>query len=154
MPKDVEKIRFHFLVAHFYFPDRTRLKEFLLNQLYREQKRVEAINYIFCNDAYLLEINRQYLQHDTYTDIITFELSLKGEPIVADIYISIERVRENAALFSSSTTEELHRVIFHGALHLIGHKDKTKEQAEQMRLQEVKWLKHYAVSRGTSSQKY
>ena len=78
MQKDIEKIRFHFLVAPFYFPNRTKLKGFLLNQLRIEKKRAGAINYIFCDDKYLLDINRQYLNHDTYTDIVTFELSAKG----------------------------------------------------------------------------
>ena len=154
MQKDIEKIRFHFLVAPFHFPNRTKLKAFLLNQLRIEKKRAEAINYIFCNDKYLLDINRQYLNHDTYTDIVTFELSAKGKELLADIYISIDRVRENANLFNCPISKELHRVIFHGALHLAGYKDKTKEQAEQMRRMEDKWLTHYLVSRGTTSPKH
>lgn len=104
---------------------------------------IEAINYIFCDDAYLLKINQQYLYHDTYTDIITFQLSPKGQALLSDIYISVERVRENASLFNTSIKRELHRVIFHGALHLCGYKDKTKADALKMRMAEEKALNLY-----------
>ena len=149
MGKTDQDIQFHYLVPPFYFPDRTRLKSFLLAQLNKEGKGVEAINYIFCDDAYLLQINQQYLHHDTYTDIITFELSPKGQALVADIYISIERIKENAKKFKVSFLAELLRVIFHGAIHLTGQKDKTGEQTQQMRKKENEWLSLYAVSRGT-----
>jgi probable rRNA maturation factor len=111
---DIDKIKFHFLSGRFHFENRTELKAFLLRQLKKEGRSVEAINYIFCDDTYLLEMNRQYLKHDSYTDIITFELSPKGQPLVSDIYISTERVQENARLYKSSFKVELHRVIFQG----------------------------------------
>ncbi len=85
------------------------------------------LQYIFCSDAYLLDINREYLQHDFFTDIITFDLSEKGQPINAEIYISVERVRDNAANYNSSFRKEIHRVIFHGVLHLCGYKDKSQK---------------------------
>lgn len=94
-------------------------------------------------------MNKQYLNHDTLTDIITFELSPKETPLTSDIYISIDRIKENAKDFHTSFTNELHRVIFHGALHLSGYKDKTKEQAQLMRSKEEEYLKKYLVPRGT-----
>ncbi|MDQ3277373.1 MAG: rRNA maturation RNase YbeY [Bacteroidota bacterium] len=148
--KDVP-IQFHYQTAKFFFPLRNELKRFILGQLLKEGKRVDSINYIFCNDAYLLQINQQYLDHDTLTDIITFELSPKGQPLLSDIYISIERVRENAKTYHSSFTKELRRVLFHGALHLAGYKDKTKEQEKEIRLKEEEYLGAFAVSRRTVS---
>src|SRR5881398_3141881 len=118
-------IRFHFICRPFYFPGRTRLKTFLVALFKEEGYKVQAVNYIFCTDAYLLEFNRNYLKHDTYTDIITFDLSEKNSPLIADIYISVERVKENSHLFTSTFSYELHRVIFHGALHLCGYNDKS-----------------------------
>ena len=144
-------IRFHFLVKPFFFPNRTRLKEFLHKLTHKEGKTVEAINYIFCDDAYLLLLNRTHLQHDTYTDIITFELSEAGEALLAEIYISVERVKDNAREFSAPFLTELHRVIFHGALHLCGYKDKTEVDVVKMRAMEEHLLHTYFVPRNTVS---
>jgi len=94
---------------------------------------VGEINYIFCDDAYLLEINTKYLQHDTLTDIITFPLQEIEQQIKGEIYISIPRVLENAEKFGSTAETELHRVMIHGILHLLGFKDKSKEQKTLMR---------------------
>jgi probable rRNA maturation factor len=138
-----KKISFHFLAEGFTLRDRTRLKNFILDLCRREGQKVEAMNYVFCTDEYLLEINRSYLKHDTYTDIVTFQLSGKGEPLLSDIYISIERVRENAENFGTSFRSELHRVIFHGALHLCGYKDKSKKDSEVMRAMENRYLELY-----------
>ncbi|MBD0294624.1 MAG: rRNA maturation RNase YbeY [Flavisolibacter sp.] len=144
MPLQEEnKIQFHYLTTPFSFSNRTRLKLFLLDIFKKEKKQVEKINYVFCNDEYLLKINKSYLNHDTYTDIITFELSEKGDPIIADIFISIERVKENAATFNISFSKELQRVIFHGALHLCGYKDKKEKEKAYMRKQEEKYLNLY-----------
>lgn len=140
-------IQFHYVIPRFYFPHRNALKRFITKQLRSEGKEVEALNYIFCNDEYLLTINKQYLNHDTLTDIITFELSPEGQPLVADIYISVERVRENAKAFNTSFGNELLRVVFHGALHLAGYKDKKAEQAELMRSKEEEYLQAFRVSR-------
>jgi rRNA maturation RNase YbeY len=148
MTKGIQKIAFHYLVPPFYFPNREKLKAFLIRQLRKDGKDVEVINYVFCDDAYLLEINKQYLNHDTLTDIITFELSPKSQPLVADIYISVERIKENASIYKSFFIRELHRVIFHGALHLIGYKDKSNDQAKKMREKEEEYLAIF-FSRGT-----
>jgi len=149
MNKPEDRIKFHFLVDRFYFPKRNFLKAFLAKQLKKEGKKIDAINYIFCSDKYLLQMNQQYLNHDTLTDIITFELSSNGQPLLSDIYISIDRVRENVSVFETTFQCELHRVIIHGALHLSGYKDKSEEQARQMREKEDEWLNRYFVSRET-----
>lgn len=139
----IDKIHFHFLCRPFFFSHRNQLKHFLGKALKKQAKSVEMINYIFCEDSYLLQFNRQFLQHDTYTDIITFELSTKDQPLLADVYISVERVRENAKLFNSSFKRELHRVIFHGMLHLLGYKDKSNKDSVLMRANEEALLKRY-----------
>lgn len=136
-------IQFHFLEQGFTLADRTALKSFIMSLFKREKKKIEELNYIFCSDNYLLEINRQYLKHDYYTDIITFGLSDPKEPIRGEIYISLDRVRDNAKQFKTSLKRELHRVIFHGALHLCGYKDKKKEEQELMRKMEEKYLDLY-----------
>lgn len=101
------------------------------------------ISFVFCDDAYLLEINRQYLDHDTYTDIITFDLSEDPAYLQSEIYISTERVAENAGKFGISYNQELHRVIFHGVLHLCGLGDKTAKEKKAMRAAEEQWMNHF-----------
>ncbi|MBS1603050.1 MAG: rRNA maturation RNase YbeY [Bacteroidetes bacterium] len=128
-------ISFHFL-SEVSLRDRARLKSFLIRLFKKEKKQLAELQYIFCSDPYLLEINKQYLKHNYYTDIITFDLSEKGQPINAEIYISVDRVRENARLFGNSLKDELHRVIFHGALHLCGYKDKSQQDEKLMRQME------------------
>ncbi|KAA2245002.1 rRNA maturation RNase YbeY [Chitinophaga agrisoli] len=122
---------------------KTRLKVFLKSIFEREGQQLRGLQYVFCSDAYLLEMNQQFLQHDTYTDIITFELSEVEDETMGEIYISIDRVRENAAKFKVSEEQELHRVIFHGALHLCGYKDKSKDDAALMRKKEDECLAEY-----------
>jgi probable rRNA maturation factor len=126
--------------------NRTRLKQFLISLFKQQGYLLNELNYVFCSDNYLLDINRQYLNHDYYTDILTFDLSEKGQPINAEIYISVDRVRENAREFGSSVKQELHRVIFHGALHLCGYKDKTPAQEKEMRKMEEQYLHSYKRS--------
>ena len=121
----------------------------MLDLFYKEGKAVDHISYIFCDDAYLLEINQSYLQHDTFTDIITFDLSENKNKLISEIYISAERVRENAISFTTTFEKELLRVLFHGALHLCGYKDKTKSEQQKMRQMEDHYLQQYFVSRET-----
>lgn len=123
--------------------DRNKLKLFVKEIFRKERKKLSGLNYIFCSDKRLLEINRQFLQHDYYTDIITFELSPAGTPVEGEIYISIDRVKDNAQQHDSTFTRELHRVIFHGVLHLCGYKDKTAAQEKLMREKEDYYLKRY-----------
>ncbi len=116
----------------------------LVKQILSKKKSEYNINYIFCSDDYLLGINNQYLKHNTLTDIITFDLSTADSPVlIADIYISIERVEDNAQKFEKPFTEELLRVVVHGILHLLGYKDKTKEQKLTMRRLETRWINYY-----------
>lgn len=125
---------------------RNALKMFLKKLFTREGKRLESLTYIFCSDDYLLPMNQSYLGHDTLTDIITFDLSEKGsKDITGEIYISVDRVRENAQLYKSTQNKELHRVIFHGALHLCGYKDKSPRQSQQMREKEEEYLRRYGI---------
>ena len=149
MRKEINNIHFHYLTDPFHFPNRKELKAFLQKTAKAEKQSIDTINYIFCDDAYLLDINQQYLNHDTYTDIITFQLNPKGEALLSDIYISVERVKDNATTHNTTFTKELHRVIFHGLLHLCGYKDKTKKDQEEMRKQEERCLNSYFVPRGT-----
>ena len=111
---------------------RTKIKQWIKQVIETKGKKTGNITYIFCDDEYLLEVNKQYLQHDYYTDVITFDY-VENDLISGDIFISTDRVRENALAFGSSETEELHRVIIHGALHLLGLKDKSEKEASQMR---------------------
>lgn len=100
----------------------------------------EDLNYIFCSDNYLHQINVDYLSHDTLTDIITFDNSEETKEIVGDIFVSIDRIRENAHHLNSDFEDELYRVLIHGVLHLLGFQDKTKIQAEEMRRKENECL--------------
>ncbi|WP_129717039.1 rRNA maturation RNase YbeY [Pedobacter sp. SYP-B3415] len=100
----------------------------------------KELNFIFCSDPYLLVINKQYLQHDTLTDIITFDNSLKPNVLSGDIFISIDRVRENAETFGVSVFDEMCRIIIHGTLHLLGYKDKTKKDKAEMTAMEDRCL--------------
>lgn len=104
-----------------------------------ERKTLGEINYIFVSDEYLLNLNKTYLNHDTLTDIITFDNSV-GNILHSDIYISVDRVRDNATDFNVSFEEELQRVMIHGVLHLAGYKDKTDKEAEEMRSRENHYL--------------
>ena len=96
-----------------------------------EQAILGELNYVFCSDKYLLKINQDYLKHNYYTDIITFDYSESGE-ISGDIFISIDRVGENAKIYGVSFEDELRRVVIHGVLHILGYKDKTEEEQKQM----------------------
>jgi probable rRNA maturation factor len=138
-------IRFHFLSPGT-LSNRGKLKHYLLSVFKKEKKTLLELNIIFCSDTYLLDLNLQYLKHDFYTDILSFNLSAIGEPITGEIYISIDRVRENASNIGSSFKEELHRVIFHGILHLCGYKDKTSIEVHLMRSMENKLLTSYFES--------
>ncbi len=104
--------------------------------LAKENARAKEINYIFCSDDYLLAMNRQYLNHDTYTDILTFDNADEPGKLEADIYISLDRVKENAATLNINVNDELQRVMVHGLLHLLGYTDKTEEEKKEMREKE------------------
>jgi probable rRNA maturation factor len=123
--------------------DRERLKSFIVKTVKRLRYKLNSLSLIFCSDEFLLKINRDFLGHNYYTDIITFNYAGPAQPIEGEIYISIDRVKENAKTLSLSQKEELHRVVFHGVMHLCGLNDKTRKDKESMRAAEDACLKAY-----------
>jgi rRNA maturation RNase YbeY len=121
-----------------------QLSNWISNVIVSEDKKEGEINYIFCDDEYLLGLNEQYLNHDTLTDIISFDYSV-GKELHGDIFISTERVHENAADFNVSFEEELKRVMVHGVLHYCGYKDKSEEDEILMRSKEDEKIKMFHV---------
>jgi probable rRNA maturation factor len=156
MPITFQNADVEFLLKH-----KKKLRDFITWQLKEAGFRAFTLSYIFCSDDYLLDINRRFLKHDYYTDIITFPLIEDNGRLEAELYISIDRVKENAKAFLSpkeqiankqtnpgqSFENELIRVIFHGVLHLLGYKDKIKAQKLQMHRQEDHWLQIFENSR-------
>lgn len=125
-------IRFSVQDVHFELENEQNLKKWISNVVLRRGKAVGNISYLFCDDNYLFGVNRQYLNHDTYTDIITFDYVV-GNLVSGDIMISVDRVGENAEKFGVPFEQELHRVVIHGVLHLLGQGDKTDSEAAEMR---------------------
>lgn len=123
--------------------ERKRLKLFIELMFKMENKGIKKLSIIFCSDDYLLGINREFLKHNFYTDIITFNLSPQGSGMEAEIYISVDRLKDNAKKLNISFIQEIHRVIFHGVIHLCGYKDKTKKEVKLMRQKEDHYLKLY-----------
>lgn len=121
-----------------------KISDWLKRVIVSEDKTLGEIGYVFCGDAFLLDLNQKYLDHDTYTDIISFDYSY-GNTLQGEIYLSTERVSENAKKFEDSFEEELRRVLVHGVLHLCGYKDKTEEEAKKMREKENEKLKLFHV---------
>jgi probable rRNA maturation factor len=139
----MHKVQFYFLDRKPAIKERTRLKLFIEKLFTKEKKKLGNLSYIFCSDEHLLGINKDFLKHDFYTDVITFDLSSSNTEIEGEVYLSVDRIKDNAKQLRVSFTEELHRVIFHGALHLCGYKDKNKADETQMRLAENKYLQRY-----------
>ena len=136
-------VQFHFLHKAQNLTQRNRLKAFLVTLFKKEKTLLSSLNYIFCSDKYLLDINNQFLQHNYYTDIITFNLATGSAGVEGEVYISLDRVRENATVLNEYFNRELHRVIFHGALHLCGYGDKSAEEIKLMRQKEEVYLDLY-----------
>ncbi|WP_326981537.1 rRNA maturation RNase YbeY [Chryseobacterium sp. MYb264] len=134
------------MIQFFYenLPDtvNTEYKKWLEDIILSEEKKLGEINYIFCDDEYLLKVNQDYLQHDYYTDIITFDY-VKGKTISGEIFVSLQRISDNASTLSREYEEELRRVLAHGILHLSGYKDKTEEEEKLMRSKEDHYLAKY-----------
>ena len=128
---------------------RTELKTFINKQCLKEGVHIETLQYVFCSDTFLLDINKRFLNHNFYTDIISFDLSEQKGRLIGDVYISIDRVKENAKTEGNLYTHELLRVIFHGALHFCGYKDKKPADQKMMRSMEDKWLKAYLKTIGS-----
>lgn len=121
--------------TEFTLENETLFSDWISRVILSENKKEGDINYVFCDDEYILEINKQYLDHDYYTDIISFDYSV-GNELHGDVFVSIERVRENAADFDVAFDEELKRVIIHGILHYVGYKDKSEDEELLMRQKE------------------
>lgn len=123
--------------VEFKLKHKTILRNWISSIIESENQSLDEINYIFCSDDYLLDINRQYLNHDYYTDIITFDNRESAEePILSDIFISVDRIKDNAQNLGIEFSQELYRVLIHGVLHLLGHADKTEQQQADMRKRE------------------
>ncbi len=131
-------INFHSEALDFILKNESSVIRWLKNVAKEEGREIQNIGYVFCSDNYLLEINKKYLTHDFFTDIITFPL--RNNPLEANVFISIDRVKENAQLYNQSFEDELDRVIVHGLLHLIGYDDKNKSDETQMRQKEDFYL--------------
>lgn len=120
----------------------SNISNWLEDLILSENKKLGDINYIFCDDEYLLKVNQDYLDHDYYTDIITFDY-VKGKTISGDIFVSLPRILDNASTLSQDFESEFRRVLAHGLLHLCGYKDKTKEEESTMRQKEDFYINRY-----------
>ena len=136
----MRKIFFHFADKKARIDNSTRIKDFISKLFQNEKVDFIRIDYIFCSDEYLLQMNTKFLQHSYYTDIISFSLNEINTPVIGEIYISLDRVKENAKKYNVLFQEEILNVIIHGALHLCGYKDKTKKEVGLMRFIEKKYL--------------
>jgi probable rRNA maturation factor len=132
-------VRFFYEDIDFKIKNPGKTTQWIKESVKKERQNISDINFIFCSDKYLLNLNKRFLKRKTLTDIITFDYS-EGELISGDIYISEERVRENSLIFNDAFEEELNRVIIHGILHLLGYKDKTSLDILKMRKKEDAYL--------------
>ena len=139
----MNKIRF-FYETDFLLENKDSIIKWIKNIISEEDKELLEINYIFCDDKYLLAENNKYLGHDTLTDIITFNYC-EGDLISSDIMISIERVMENSIIFENSFSKELIRVMAHGVLHLVGYNDKTRKEKKIMRKKEDYYINKFVI---------
>ncbi|MEO7263684.1 MAG: rRNA maturation RNase YbeY [Ferruginibacter sp.] len=143
-------IKFHFN-SSVTLNNRNKLKLFISKIFKWEKTNATSLDIVFCDDEFLIDINRKFLNHDYYTDIISFNLNDDFFPVVGEIYISIDRVNANALTYNCSLTSELHRVIFHGVLHFCGFNDTTSGEKILMKAKEDLYLHKYFVSRGTKN---
>ena len=139
LQSSTDKISFNNIDINYVLKKKKAIRNWVNLVLTKENKALGKIDYNFCTDKHLLKVNKQYLNHNTYTDIITFDLS-DSDLIFADIYISIERVKENSLQLKNLFSDELLRVMVHGVLHLCGYKDKTPKDILQMRKKENHYL--------------
>jgi rRNA maturation RNase YbeY len=124
----------------FRLKDKRKIRAWVTQSIENEDRRVGVLNFIFTTDDILLQLNQDYLNHYTLTDIITFDLSEEEGVVSGDIYISVERVRENARAYREPFLREVHRLIIHGVLHLLGYRDKTRDEQAVMRSKEEYYL--------------
>jgi rRNA maturation RNase YbeY len=146
------KVNLHFEEISRFYLQLNLLEDWLNKVCKKEMHELLGLNFVFCSDSYLLQMNQQYLNHDNYTDVITFDNSNESELIEGDIFISIDRVNENAKRYNVDDNHELHRVMVHGVLHLCGYGDKSSEDKKIMKQKEEAYLsllKKQDVPRGT-----
>ena len=136
----MNKVFFKYADRKLLYSNKGKLKKAVESLFVSEMKSLKHLVYVFCSDEYLLSLNQSFLNHNTYTDIITFDLSETPNQTIAEIYISLDRVKENAKSHNTTFANELERVVFHGALHLCGYKDKQKEDILLMRRKENEYL--------------
>lgn len=136
---DNEKIIFNYEEIDFSLQEEKLIIDWINKTVLEEKKQLGDISYIFCSDKYLLNINKQYLNHDYFTDIVTFDYT-EDNSISGDIFISIDTIEENRKEFKTTFDNELHRVIIHGILHLVGYNDKTDEEQKVMTEKENYYL--------------
>ena len=137
------RVKFNYADRKLSISDKTKLKSFILSLFKSENISLSELNYIFCSDEYLLQINKDHLNHDYYTDIITFSLEEKGDPVIGEIYISIDRIKDNAISQKANLLNETLRVLFHGCLHLCGYLDKKPKDIKLMREKEDYYINQY-----------
>ncbi len=140
MANTIRGIRFFTEDCSVVLKNKAQLRDWFINTALAEGTGIKELNYIFCSDAYLLEMNQSYLKHDTYTDIITFDNSESDMKVLGDIFISTDRIKENAKYFGVTEIDELHRVMIHGLLHLLGYGDKSKTEKAKMTEKENHYL--------------
>ncbi len=140
------KIQFFSEGTSFILKNKNSIRAWLIKVITEEKKKPWYINFIFCNDEYLFELNKFYLKHDVLTDILTFPFADEADIISGDIYISVDRVKENAENFGEQMEQEFRRVIIHGVLHLIGYKDKTGIEKKEIRQREDYYLNLFRTS--------
>jgi probable rRNA maturation factor len=138
----MKKLAIHFFYEETSFKAKSvgALRNWIHQSILAENQILQELNFIFCSDDYLLKMNQQYLNHDTFTDVITFDHSEQKEAIYGDIFISIDRIKENAKQFNNSFNQELYRVMIHGTLHLLGYKDKKTADKTKMTEKENEYL--------------
>ena len=141
----MSKVSFNYADRKLPLKHRRKVQNFIPLIFSLEGKNLHRLNYVFCSDEYLLQINLKFLHHDTYTDIITFNLPQSNNSITGEIYISCDRVKENALKYQEKLSEEFLRVIFHGVLHLCGYKDKRDVEIKTMRQKEAFYIKMFHV---------
>lgn len=132
-------IRFHCEDISYTLPNKIATRNWLLQLIKNEGFKSSDINFIFTSDGHLLEVNKKYLNHDYFTDIITFDYG-ENKTVSGDVFMSLDRISDNAKSFNTSQIDETHRVLAHGTLHLCGYKDKTKQDKEQMTAKEDYYL--------------
>lgn len=141
--KKEESIHFFKEKVLFRFSKKEQIIQWLSSTASKEGFKIRNLNYIFCSDAHILKMNKDYLGHNYFTDIITFDNGIEKKIIEGDIYISVDTVKNNSVRFNTTFNDELHRVMIHGLLHLLGYKDKKENEKSKMRMTEDKYLAYF-----------